>query len=91
MKRKVRQQRPRTVEQIKLHIKQEWEWILPVKLQQLMSSVPKPLSVVKRKGGNGNFFLGSAGRLGMKFKMTEYLQQKKETKFNSSNIKSLGL
>ena len=46
-----RQRRPRTVEQLKLYIKQEWERIPPTKLQQLVSSVPKRLlSVVKRKG-----------------------------------------
>ncbi len=51
MKRKIRQRRPRTVEQLKLYIKQEWERIPPTKLQQLVSSVPKHLlSVVKRKG-----------------------------------------
>ena len=51
MKRKIRQRRPRTVEQLKLYIKQEWERIPPTKLQQLVSSVPKRLlSVVKRKG-----------------------------------------
>ena len=51
MKRKIQQRRPRTVEQLKLYIKQEWERIPPTKLQQLVSSVPKRLlSVVKRKG-----------------------------------------
>ena len=51
MKRKIRQRRPRTVEQLKLYIKQEWERIPPTKLQQWVSSVPKRLlSVVKRKG-----------------------------------------
>ena len=38
MKRKLRQ---RTVEQLKLYIKQEWERIPLTKLQQLVSSVPK--------------------------------------------------
>ena len=51
MKRKIQQWRPRTVEQLKLYIKQEWERIPPEKLQKLVSSVPKRLlSVVKRKG-----------------------------------------
>uniref|UniRef100_A0AAR2K5U3 Tc1-like transposase DDE domain-containing protein n=1 Tax=Pygocentrus nattereri TaxID=42514 RepID=A0AAR2K5U3_PYGNA len=50
MKHKIRQLRPRTVEQLKLYIKQEWERIPPTKLQQLVSLVPKRLlSVVKRK------------------------------------------
>ena len=43
MKRKIRQRRPRTVEQLKLYIKQEWERIPPEKLQKLVSSVPKRL------------------------------------------------
>ena len=51
MKRKIRARRPRTVEQLKLFIRQVWERIPPTKLQQLVSSVPKCLlSVVKRKG-----------------------------------------
>lgn len=51
MKRKIRQRRPRTVEQLKLYIKQEWGRIPPDKLQKLVSSLPKRLlSVVKRKG-----------------------------------------
>ena len=51
MKRKIRQRRPRTVEQLKLYIKQEWERIPSEKLQKLVSSVPNRLvSVVKRKG-----------------------------------------
>ena len=51
MKRKIQQQRPWTLEQLKSYIKQEWERIPPTTLQQLVSSVPKCLlSVVKRKG-----------------------------------------
>lgn len=51
MKRKIRQWKPWTVEQLKLHIKQEWERIPPTNVQQLVSSVPKRLfNVVKRKG-----------------------------------------
>ncbi|KAL6463867.1 hypothetical protein MHYP_G00282580 [Metynnis hypsauchen] len=50
MKHKIQQRRPRTVEQLKLYIKQEWERIPPTKLQQLVSSVPRRLlSVVKMK------------------------------------------
>ena len=49
MKRRIRQQRPRTAEQLKSCIHQEWAKI--AKLQQLISSVPKRLqSVIKRKG-----------------------------------------
>ena len=44
------QRRPRTVEQLKLYIKQEWERIPPENLQKLVSSVPKCLlNVIKRK------------------------------------------
>ena len=51
MKRKIAQRRPRTVEQLKLYIKQEWERIPPENLQKLVSSVPKRLlNVIKRKG-----------------------------------------
>ena len=50
MKRKMQQRRPWTVEQLKLYIKQEWERIPLIKLQQLVSSVPKHLLSVKRKG-----------------------------------------
>ena len=50
-KRKMRQRRPRTVEQLKSYIKQEWQRIPLTKLQKLVSSVPKCLlSVVKRRG-----------------------------------------
>ena len=51
MKRKIRQRRPRTVEQLKRFIKQEWERIPHEKLRELVSSLPKCLlSVIKRKG-----------------------------------------
>ncbi len=41
---------PASFSKIKSYIKQEWERIPPTKLQQLVSSVPKCLSVVKMKG-----------------------------------------
>lgn len=51
MKRRIRQRRPYTVEQLKLYIKEEWERIPPAKLKELVSSVPRRLlSVVKRRG-----------------------------------------
>lgn len=50
MKRKIWQRRPQTVEGRKSYIKQDWEKNPPTKLQQLVSSVPKHLSVVRRKG-----------------------------------------
>ena len=50
MKRRIRQRRPRTVEQLKSCIHQEWAKIPLAKLQQLISSVPKWLqSVIKKK------------------------------------------
>ena len=50
MKRRIRQWRPRTAEQLKSCIDQEWAKIPLAKLQQLISSVPKRLqSVIKRK------------------------------------------
>lgn len=50
MKSKIRQMRPRPVEQLKLYIKQGWERTLLLKLQEWVSLVPKCLlSVVKRQ------------------------------------------
>ena len=51
MKQKIRQRRPRTVEQLESYIRQEWDNIPLPKLQQLVSSVPRCLrTVVKRRG-----------------------------------------
>jgi len=48
MKRRIRQQQPGTVEQLKAGIQQEWTQIPLEKLQQSVSSVPKALrSVIK--------------------------------------------
>lgn len=73
MKCNIRQQRPWTVEQLKLHMKQEWERIPTTQLQQLVSSVP---SVVNRKGDITArpcpSFLGRVA--GIKLKMSEDLQ-----------------
>ena len=53
MKRRIRQWRPRTVEQLKSCRHQEWAKIPLAKLQQLISSVSKRLqSVIKRKGSS---------------------------------------
>ena len=50
MKRRIRQRRPRTAEQLKSCIQQQWAKIPQAKLQQLISSVPKWLqSVIKIK------------------------------------------
>lgn len=51
IKRKIRQKRPKTVEQLESYIRQEWVNIPLPKLEQLVSSVPRRLqTVVKRKG-----------------------------------------
>ncbi len=51
IKRKMRQRRPKTVEQLEACIRQEWDNIPIPKLEQLVSSVPRRLqTVIKRKG-----------------------------------------
>uniref|UniRef100_A0A9J8BPY1 Tc1-like transposase DDE domain-containing protein n=1 Tax=Cyprinus carpio carpio TaxID=630221 RepID=A0A9J8BPY1_CYPCA len=51
IKRKMRQRRPKTVEQLKACIRQEWDNIPIPKLKQLVSSVPRRLqTVIKRRG-----------------------------------------
>ncbi len=51
IKRKMRQRRPKTVEQLEASIRQEWDNIPIPKLEQLVSSVPRRLqTVIKRRG-----------------------------------------
>uniref|UniRef100_A0A8C1CAG7 Tc1-like transposase DDE domain-containing protein n=1 Tax=Cyprinus carpio carpio TaxID=630221 RepID=A0A8C1CAG7_CYPCA len=51
IKRKMRQRRPKTVEQLEACIRQEWDNIPIPKLEQLVSSVPRRLqTVIKRIG-----------------------------------------
>ncbi len=51
IKRKMRQRRPKTVEQLEAFIRQEWDNIHIPKLEQLVSSVPRRLqTVIKRRG-----------------------------------------
>ncbi len=51
LKRKMRQQRSRTVAHLKNCLQEEWDKITPETLHHLVSSVPKRLlSVVKRNG-----------------------------------------
>ncbi len=51
IKRKMRQRRPKTVEQLEACISQEWDNIPIPKLEQLVSSVPRCLqTVIKRRG-----------------------------------------
>ncbi len=51
IKRKMRQRRPKRVEQLEACIRQEWDNIPIPKLEQLVSSVPRRLqTVIKRRG-----------------------------------------
>ncbi len=51
IKRKMRQRRHKTVEQLEAYIRQEWDNIPIPKLEQLVSSVPRLLqTVIKRRG-----------------------------------------
>ncbi len=51
IKRKMRQRRPKTVEQLEACIRQEWDNIPIPKLEQLVYSVPRRLqTVIKRRG-----------------------------------------
>ncbi len=51
IKGKMRQRRPKTVEQLETCIRQEWDNIPIPKLEQLVSSVPRRLqTVIKRRG-----------------------------------------
>ena len=49
MKRRIRQQQLWTVEELKFFIQPEWMQISLEKLQQLVSSVPKPLKTAIKK------------------------------------------
>ncbi len=51
IKRKMRQRRPKTVEQLEACVRQEWDNIPSPKLEQLVSSVPRRLqTVIKSRG-----------------------------------------
>ncbi len=50
IKRKMRQRRPKTVEQLEACIRQEWDNIPIPKLEQLVSSVPRRLQTVIKRG-----------------------------------------
>ncbi len=51
IKRKMRQRRPKTVEQLEACIRQEWDNIPIPKLEQLFSSVPRRLQTVIKEEG----------------------------------------
>ncbi len=46
IKRKVRQRRPRTLQQLETYIRQEWDQIPTPKLQKLITSIPRRLQTV---------------------------------------------
>ncbi len=49
--RKIRQRRPRTLQQLETYIRQEWDQIPTPKLQKLITSMPRHLqTVLKRRG-----------------------------------------
>ncbi len=51
IKRKIRQRRPRTLQQLETYIRQEWDQIPVPKLQKLITSMPRCLqTVLKRRG-----------------------------------------
>ncbi len=51
IKRKIRQRRPQTLQQLETYIRQEWDQILTPKLQKLITSMPRRLqTVLKRRG-----------------------------------------
>lgn len=55
MKRKMRQRRPRTVEQVKSYIRQECDNIALLTVQQLVSSDPRCLQCCKKKRENSQW------------------------------------
>ncbi len=51
IKRKIRQRRPQTLQQLETYIRQEWDQIPTPKLQKLITSMPRHLqTVLKRRG-----------------------------------------
>ncbi len=51
IKRKIRQRRPQTIQQLETYIRQEWDQIPTPKLQKLITSMPRCLqTVLKRRG-----------------------------------------
>ncbi len=51
IKRKIRQRRPQTLQQLETYIRQEWDQIPTPKLQKLITSFPRHLqTVLKRRG-----------------------------------------
>ncbi len=49
IKRKIRQRRPRTLQQLETYIRQEWDQIPTPKLQKLITSLPRRLQTVLKR------------------------------------------
>ncbi len=49
IKRKIRQRRPRTLQQLETYIRQEWDQIPTPKLQKLITSMPRRLQTVLKR------------------------------------------
>ncbi len=49
IKRKIRQRRPRTLQQLETYIRQEWDQIPTPKLQKLITSMPRRLQIVLKR------------------------------------------
>ncbi len=52
IKRKIRQRRPRTLQQLETYIRQEWDQIPTPRLQKLITLMPRRLETVLKRGGD---------------------------------------
>ena len=52
IKQKIRQRRPRTLQQLETYIRQEWDQIPTPKLQTLITSMPRRLQTVLKRIGD---------------------------------------
>ncbi len=52
IKRKIRQRRPRTLQQLETYIRQEWDQIPTPRLQKLITLMPRCLETVLKRGGD---------------------------------------
>ncbi len=50
IKRKICQRRPRTLQQLEIYIGQEWDQIPTPKLQKLITSMPRHLQTILKRG-----------------------------------------
>ncbi len=70
IKRKIRQRRPRTLQQLETYIRQEWDQIPTPKLQKLITSIPRRLQTVLKRRGDAETFLRPVA--GLKFEMSSF-------------------